>query len=318
MGARRWMLPLCLLAGLGAVPPALAQLRSVELYAPRPFGHVLGDALPLAVEIELDEAFRLDPASLPRPRAVDYWLDLRDVRMEERGTRGGIRRYVLHLDYQTFYAPLEPKRMEIPPLKLAAVDGERRVDIRVPGWSFVMSPLREIVASAGSSPMTLRPDIEPQQIPTAGAWRGLAAAVGTASVALLVLAWQMGWGPFGRRRSRPFARADRMVRTSLHASVGSVSSSTSLDSSSTYGEGLIALHRAFDATAGKGLFAEDLPGFFAAHPGFRAAEADIIRLFAASRRAFFGSDLTGALGEMPPAALVALSGRLRAIERGTA
>ncbi|MFK8253002.1 nonribosomal peptide synthetase MxaA [Ancylobacter terrae] len=325
MGARGGMLALCLLAGLGAAPPALAQVRSVELYAPRPFGHVLGDALPLAVEIELDEAFRLDPASLPRPRAVDYWLDLRDVRLEERGTGGGIRRYVLRLDYQTFYAPLEPKRMDIPPLALAALDGERRVEIRVPGWSFVMSPLREIVASAGSSPMTLRPDIEPGPIPTAGAWRGLAAGIGTATLALLVLAWQMGWGPFGRRRARPFARADRTVRAALHASVGSVSSSTashpsstSLDSSSTYGKGLIALHRAFDATAGKGLFAEDLPAFFGAHPEFRAAEAEIGRLFAASRRAFFASDLAGALGEMPPAALAALSGRLRAIERGTA
>ncbi|MEZ0211603.1 MAG: nonribosomal peptide synthetase MxaA [Xanthobacteraceae bacterium] len=312
MGARGLRSVLVLLAGLAGTAPAAAQLRSVDLYAPRPFGHVLGDPLPLTVEVALDAPWRLDPASLPRARTVDYWLDLRAVAFEDRGEGDGIRRYALRLDYQTFYAPLEPKRMFIPALTLAAIDGERRVDIPVPAWSFVMSPLREIVATSGGSPMTLRPDIEPQPIPSAAAGRTLAAGLGTALAGLVALAWQMGWGPFGQRRSRPFARAARAVKASLHAPH---SPANFLHAPANYCAGLIALHRAFDATAGRGLFTEDLPGFLAAHPQFRAAEADIGRLFAASRRAFFAGDLAGALAEVPPAALLALSKRLRRIER---
>jgi mxaA protein len=40
------------------------------------------------------------------------------------------------------------------------------------------------------------------------------------------------------------------------------------------------------------------------------------RLFAASRRVFFGDDTQGAQRELPPLELVAISRRLRAVERG--
>lgn len=301
-------------AVLLATTPAFGQLRSVELYAPRPFGHVIGDTLTLTADIVLDAPFQLDPASLPRPRPLDYWLDLKDVRLRDRGTSDGARRYTLDLTYQTFYAPLEPKRLDIPALPLTAVDGGRRVEFAVPSWSFLMSPLREIVSTGQGASMAPRPDAEPRPIPTAATLRGLLVALGGAVFALGVLAWQMGWGPSGRRRSRPFARAARMVRSVLSPSA---SSYTSLASVSAYRTALLMLHRAFDATAGKGVFAEDLPGFFAAHPAFAAAEADVRQLFAASRRLFFGADPVTAARELPPAELVAIARRLRAMERGT-
>lgn len=290
--------------------PALAQLRSVELYAPRPFGHVIGDTLTLTAEIALDAPFVLDPASLPQPRALDYWLDLRDVRLSDHGVEAGVRRYTLDLVYQTFYAPLEPRRLDIPALALSAVDGTRRVPVQVPAWSFLMSPLREIVGTGPGQALALRPDLPPQPIPTAPARRGLVAALTAALAALGVLAWQMGWGPFGRRRSRPFARAARAVASLLAASTDVTSNA--------YRGALLALHRAFDSTAGKGVFAEDLPAFFAGHPAFGTAEAEVRRLFSASRRAFFGDDTAGALKELPPPELAALARRLRSIERSGA
>lgn len=294
--------------------PALAQLRSVELYAPRPFGYVIGDTLALTAEIALDAPFVLDPASLPQPRALDYWLDLREARLRDHGVSDGVHHYTLDLVYQTFYAPLEPRRLAIPGVALSAVEGERRVAVNVPPWSFLMSPLREIVSTAPGQAMALRPDIPPEPIPTVATMRRLVAALVVALAAFGILAWQMGWGPFGRRRSRPFARAARAIPSAL---ASPASSSASPSSSSTYRGALLVLHRAFDATAGKGVFAEDLPGFFEAHPAFRAAETEVHRLFAASRRAFFGDDPQGAQHDLPPPELVAISRRLRAVERGT-
>ncbi|MDR6954819.1 mxaA protein [Ancylobacter sp. 3268] len=289
--------------------PAGAQLRSVELYAPRPFGHVIGDTLVLSADIVLDAPFRLDPASLPRARPLNYWLELVDVRLTDRGTSGDAQRYTLDLTYQTFYAPLEPKRLDIPPLQLVATDGTRRLEFAVPRWSFLTSPLREIVSTGQGATMALRPDAPPRPIPVSGTLRSLLVALGCGLAALVVLAWQAGWGPFARRRGRPFAQAARAVRAAL-------ASSKAPPSSPAYRQALLSLHRAFDATAGKGVFAEDLPGFFSAHPGFVLAETEIRRLFAASRRLFFGDDLVAATRELPPAELLALAGRLKAVERG--
>lgn len=308
MGPLARILLLFLLAG---ATPAAAQVRSVDLYAPRGFGYVIGDAITLTAEITLDPPFRLDPASLPQPRPLDYWLDLRAVRLADHGVSDGEHRYTLDLVYQTFYAPLEPRRMTIPAVPLFAIDGERRVPVDVQAWSFLMSPLREIVATGPGPAMTLRPDIPPAPIPTGGILRGLFLALGVALLAFLALAWQMGWGPFGRRRSRPFARAARAIPATL------ASSSAHPAGAAPYGAALRALHRAFDATDGRGVFAEDLPGFFERHAAFRSAEAEVRRLFAASRRAFFGADPAGAQRDLPPAELIALSRRLRAVERGT-
>ncbi|GAB4068475.1 nonribosomal peptide synthetase MxaA [Ancylobacter sonchi] len=301
-----------------AAPPAGAQLRSVELYAPRPFGHVIGDTLALSADIVLEAPFRLDPASLPRPRSLDYWLELTDVRLTDGGTRDGAQRYTLELTYQTFYAPLEPKRLAIPAVPLTATDGARQVAITVPPWSFLMSPLREIVAIGEGTTMALRPDIAPRPVATTGTRYGLLAALAGVVAGLGLLAWQMGWWPFSRRRDRPFAHAAREVRAALASSAKPAASSTSPASAPGHRAALLALHRAFDATAGQGVFAEDLPDFFRAHPAFATTEAEVRRLFAASRRLFFGDDPIESAREFPPAELVALARRLRAGERGGA
>lgn len=290
-----------------SIAPAAAQVRAVDLYAPRAFGYVIGDTIAHRVEIELDAPYRLDPASLPQPRPLDYWLELKDVRIKDHGPDGTLRRYTLDLVYQTFYAPLEPKRLDIPGLTLSAVDGEHRAAIAVPPWSFLMSPLREVVATGGGPAMALRPDLPPRPIPTARTVYALVASSALALLALAALAWRMGWWPFNRRPSRPFALAARAVRTALGRS------SPATPSSPAYRAALLALHRAFDMTAGKGVFAEDLPAFFDTHPAFRAVEGEVRRLFAASRRVFFGGGEDG--DELPPVELLSLSRRLRAVER---
>ncbi len=301
-----------------AAPAAGGGVRAVELYAPRSFGYVIGDVFSHQVEIALDPAFTLDPAALPRPRAVTYWLELREARLEDLGLHAGARRYRLHLGYQTFYAPLEPKRLEVPAVMLAASDGTRRVEARVPAWSFLMSPLREVSGAAPGAALRLRPDVGARPVPTGGALAQLAAAGGAGLLALAALAFQMRWWPFRPGPSRPFAAAARRVRRHLSASAASAAgmdtSSTSPHPSS-YGAALLDLHRAFDASAGRRLLADDLDGFLAARPALAAAAPDIRRLFAASRLAFFGENLLAARACLPAADVLGLARRLASLER---
>jgi mxaA protein len=55
---------------------------------------------------------------------------------------------------------------------------------------------------------------------------------------------------------------------------------------------MLTLHRAFDATAGRRLLADDLDAFFARFPRFVPLRSEIERFFAASRQMFFGSVAT--------------------------
>ncbi|MGQ4273741.1 nonribosomal peptide synthetase MxaA [Terrihabitans sp. B22-R8] len=288
-----------------AVSPTQSHGQEVTLYAPRPFGHLIGDTIALSADITLDEGLTLDPASLPQPRPVDYWLDLRDVRLTDQGIRAGERRYRLDFTYQTFYAPLEPKRLTIPPVPVAAFGEERRIALTIPSWSFVTSPLREITGGSGEV-MVPRPDIAPRPIPTGRTLALFLTGLALSALAGAGLAWQRGLWPFHTRRNRPFLTAGRVVRTVL------------AHQPPNYDAALIALHRAFDKTAGKRVFAEDLTAFFAAHPDFRAAEPEIDRLFAASRRAFFAADLAAAQEELPARHLTELARSLRAIEQAAA
>jgi mxaA protein len=83
-------------------------------------------------------------------------------------------------------------------------------------------------------------------------------------------------------------------------------------------ESLLDLHRAFDASAGRRVLAEDVPFFLARHQVFKPLASDISRFFATSRRAFFGNDLNGATEDMPLAEVATLGKRLGEAERRAA
>lgn len=274
----------------------------VDLYAPRAFGYFIGDTLVLEAVVHLDAGWQLDASALPRPRRVTYWLDLKRLDVQPERAPDGTPRYRLTLTYQTFYAPLEPRALDIPAVPLAARKGDARQTLTIPAWTFVSSPLREIVASQRGSPMALQPDIRPRPYPLTPDVRIAAAAAVVAGASLLAFAAASGWGPFAGRK-RPFAAALRqMRRADLAAPAG-------------YGDALQSLHRAFDAAAGQRLFGEDVPAFLAATPALAGEAEAIARFFAASRTAFFGDAPAAAMAYLPPDELRALARRLVAIER---
>lgn len=284
-----------LLLCLGAVD---AQAQTVELRSPRSFGYLVGDVVRLEAVVTADPRAQLNPASLPHPRGLTPWLDLRSVSVEH-ATEDGANRYRLLLDYQLLDAPLEPTARTIPPVTVKFEKAGQISDAVIPAWTLLMAPLRGAIRNA-----PLMPDARPQlpQSSVSPAW--IAAEILGALASLILLAWHYAWWPFTQRKARPFTSAWRQIRH--------------LDTDRSYADSLIALHRAFDAAAGRRVFASDLPHFLDDHPQFRMAQDEIRAFFEASRVAFFVSDLAAATQQQPFQTVSALSRRLSQLERRAA
>ncbi len=280
---------------------AAAQVRSVELRTPRSFGYVLGDLLQVRIDIALDPGSTVQRASLPKPGPVTYWLDLRDVAVERMA--GGIR---LRLTYQSFYAALDARRLEVPGFTVALASespgGTTTAQAEIPPWSFGVSPLREVQPEKRDDPADyLQPDGRARRLDPEPAAMAALVLAGLGLLALGLLAYDRAW--FGRRRGRPFALAARRLRRLAE---------TDPDG---YREALRLIHRGLDETDGRRLLADDLPAFLDRHPAFRPEGESLGRFFEASRRAFFGREVQAAREGWPWPELQAALRRLAAAER---
>lgn len=267
---------LLLLAAPAAAQPVIT--------AENPHGHgwFLGDELVQRVHIDLPEGVTLDRSSLPRPRAVDYWLDLR--RIDIREGKGGLD---LTLRFQNFYAAIAPDRREVPPSAIRFSDGS---GAQIPGFRFVTSPLRPLTDP--TSPDQLLPDPRFRLIDPGPAQLRLGLSLVAVMAVLVALAWHQAWWPFRARPARPFTRAARAIAR--------------LPDPAPQRR---ALHRAFDAAFGRVLITADLPQFLSARPEYRPLADRLAQFFRASDVAFFGR------GD-PGGDVAALARDLSRIERG--
>lgn len=280
--------PTIALIGLLALPgPVAAQTEpGIRAENPHGYGWWLGDVLVQRIRVGLPQGVAIDPASLPKPRAVDYWLDLREVTSRE--IPGGIE---LTLRWQNFYSALEPQAREVPGAPIRLTDG---TEAHLPGFRFVTSPIRPLAAP--STPDQLLPDpvyhlidLNPNRI-------GLAASGLAALASFLALAWHQAWGPFRRRADRPFTRAARLIARLPGA-----------DATGRRRQ----LHRAFDAAFGRVLIGAELPQFLRARPEFQPVAERLGTFFAQSDAAFFGR-----AQDLPDGDVAPLARDLARIERG--
>ncbi|MFC7054127.1 hypothetical protein ACFQI3_15645 [Hansschlegelia quercus] len=284
------------------VHPAAAQVSGLQMSGPRPFGLLLGDVFTLTTQFDVAKPFKLDPAALPKPGPVTYSLDLRSLKVDERSGPDGATRYEMAAEYQTFYAALEAIEQTVPPFTLAVVGASgERVEAKSASWTYLTSPLRPIVATAGggATAFALQPDAAPIAKSLRPAEIQTGVALGATLLALLLLAWSRAWPPFHRRPSRPFAQAARAV------------AKVARSGEDGWRAAALALHRAFDISAGKRLLGDDLGAFLSARPAFRSYEASIKAFFDASRAAFFG----GGRVALPAEDLKRLARNLAAAER---
>lgn len=141
----RGFLLLVVLAVLATLPARAKSPVSLspELQAPRPFGFVIGDLIHHRIHIEVDSALPLRADSVPPVGPINYWLELRDVEIEQKETKGKTR-YSIDLIYQTFYAPREVETLAIPGFTLLFEGTNKTLEAVVQPWHFTMSLIREL------------------------------------------------------------------------------------------------------------------------------------------------------------------------------
>lgn len=295
----------CLAALLVLIASASAVMANdeaaVHMSDPRVFGYFLGDPISRTAEIKAEPGEDFVAASLPQPGQLAYWLELTGAAAGEH-RRGGQRYLTLRLDYQSFYVPLDTRRLRIPPsnIELTSGPGKNRV-VTIPAFEFLMSPIRETFPEkSGETTATfLKADATAERLSTAQARTTALGAAIASALALALLAFHRAWWPFHRRPARPFTEAARTVA----------------DQRQSYAVALLALHRAFDRAQGERLLASDVDRFFARRPEQESAREAVQRFFSASQTFFFGGDAVTAEAALPRSVLQRLAFDLAANER---
>jgi mxaA protein len=268
-----------------AAPTALPAI----VQQPRPFGYVLGDTL--AQRILLQSGGRnFDPAALPPVERAGLWFARRSSRIElaEDGRRW------LVIDYQLINAPQALMTVNLPSVTLKSKTGNDA--LAVAEWPISIAPLTPRAAFAKGGLQELRPDHPAPTLPTRALRRQL--EIWSVAFALTVMIWLAWWLVRSLRAtaSQPFARALRAI----------------LRSGDDNEAAWLALHRAFDATAGRALQLSTLPALFKQAPQFEPQRPAIEQFYAESSLRFFGA------GKSTPSAarsLRTLCATLRRIEK---
>lgn len=271
-----------LVAALLACQDARAQQRDAIVEQPRPFGYTVGDIA--TQRVLLPDGFA--PSALPEAARASAWLERRPARLE-RAPDG--RRW-LAVDYQIVNAPRALATVTLPPWQLAGPTGTSA--LRIPGASLTVGPLT--TPAEPGQVLPLRPDRTAPAIDTAGMQRRLWLWVGTLAATLAAWLAYAGWNSWRAGRTLPFARALRELRGQADQPLAAH----------------VALHQAFDRTAGRVVHAGTLAALFERAPHLQALQVPIERFYAQSAALFFG-------GRLPADAVspLALCRRLCRLER---
>ena len=150
----------------------------------------------------------------------------------------------------------------------------------IPAWAFTIGPIVKPEERPPGTLPDLRSALPPPPVPTTERTARVTALGLLATALLLLVAWRHLRGRFGWFAPGPFGHAcRRLERRMRHA-----------HAPGAYADALIDVHGAFNATAGRAVFAHDLQRFFVEHPRFEPLRTQIEALFAESAELFYGSD----------------------------
>lgn len=265
-------------------PPAGPPPNSV-VEQPRPFGYVIGDVMKQRVLLQI-EGQEFEPAVLPRAERISAWLERRAGTIEPAADG---RRW-LAVEYQLINAPQALATLKIPAWELQPKSGATA--LRIGEWRFSASPLTRREESGQGGMEQLRPDRPAPMIATASLRRHAAIWSGALGITLVFwLGWVL-WRGWRASSTQPFARALREMRR--------------VDDSAP--PAWLALHRAFDRTAGQAMQTATLADLFRQAPHLAPLRPQIEQFFRQSGERFFGPGPTA--GPLPVRKLCAALRRL--------
>lgn len=246
------------------------------------YGVFTGDVLTHRYEIRVPGYMQLSPSSLPETGPLDYWLELRSVRYQLLESNQRFRRYQLILAFQTFYAPLDVRRLQTPSFVVSFnLDNSEDIQqLTIPSWSFTMSPLKQIaqqgVATFDARTEFMKPDMAPDYIDVT-LWQSTARGAFFASL-LCVIGWLLMQSKLLSFTTSPFNQARRQLKQ-LKKQQQQISDTDS--------QALQLVHRAFNRYAKKPVFAHQLTQFLEKFPEFADSQKQIEQFFVFSSQTLF-------------------------------
>ncbi len=236
----------------------------------RDFGYFIGDVLTQRVPLQR-AGENLELAEAPPNGRTGRWLR----RLASASQRDEAGRNWLLLEYQIINSPREPVTVALPELHLRVVDGEPLAVAPVP---ISISPLTPAAGAGGGDMPGIRPDRPPVPPDTAVAARRL--QLGGLALGITLAAW-LGWWLwrlYARAERAPFAAALQRLRA-LEA-----------DRLDENPEAWLALHRAFNATAGRSVTGSDIGVLMRQAPWLASQRTRIDEFFDNSALRFFAQD----------------------------
>ena len=304
---------LCLSAPAIAKERPLGENLSPEGYAPvyvytinpnREVGFHVGDVLQRIVILHVPKPYKLLETSLPLANTQKLrqnkkqGIEVHSVKLEQDDNdRYNI--YTLDITYQVFTNNVVAKPAALPP-EFVKISGNGKIfQVRIPSWSFRISPLS--VYGNVKIEFDMSPYRGPLLLDNTAHRYTLWALLGVLGAALLGLLYILGGRRWLPRMGGPFARAMRDLRK-LHADDASLQA------------GVTRVHQAINASAGGSVFTAD--EFITRRPGFAPIRDEVERFFQLSRTVFFDPKAQVDLPQAPLAWLRQFCRRCRDHERG--
>lgn len=261
------MLFLGVLNGCSALLPS--GISRFELQTPRPFGYVIGDEIQHRLVIATRQDVTLDPDSLPKPGALNRWLNLNQVRVAKASDSGD---WIVDLRYQAFYAPNEVKMLTIPGFSVRFNQFGKALEQVVPEWHFTLSPIKELAVRKDEDGLNyMRPDAVPQPLSDSQPWWLVYASLSLVALTSLYLGYLYGLFPAWPKQ-RIFKRALRELRRTAQADMP---------------RSLAVVHHAFNLLNDQPLFKHRLAEFYQTHAEYQTASQQIDWFFNFSNAVLF-------------------------------
>lgn len=288
------LLALVPLLPAGAAPGNV--VTGMQQHQPREFGYQLGDKFEREVRMVVRAPFELVESSLPQTGRLNRWLSF-DAATVNRSRHGDGTQYHIVLGYQVHNVDPDRPAIDVPGHILNLSDGSRTLNVAIRPS---MTRVSRLTDPAG-------PGLQADDPPPPREYRRArllapAALLAVAVTGLLAIGLRL---PLASRR-KAFARALVRLRR-LPAGPWDASSTA---------EALRVLHAAFNKTAGRTLFASDIPEFCRQHPAFQPLAGRITAFFTFSRDFFFGAGGATPGEQSSRAGLIALAAACSDAERG--
>jgi mxaA protein len=251
------------------------EAKIIQHSSSRDFGVLVGDQIKHHYIIEVPEKFSLSLSSLPAKGDINYWLKIVSVKYDVLAVKNNYKRYQLDIVFQTFYAPLDVRVLYIPAMPISFYHADREINITLPKWSFIMSPLKESSAAGGEARSFMKPDLAVKAIDTKALKLQIYALA--LLVLLMSLVWLMLTGRLFNTVRSPFQQAAKQIRVLQR----------NLDETHIE-QAFNAVHQAFNQQAGHAVFSHQIDVFTTNFPEFNSNKKQITDFYQLSIDVLYG------------------------------